>query len=179
MHSAVAFSSTIAASKAFTAQFNAVVQEHFGEDEKLRPVEIDHVDGGMNAAYRADRIDWLKARAPEGGCRILSNAKCLSEGVDVPGLDAVIFLSPRNSFVEVVQAIGRVMRKAPDKQTGYVIIPLLIPEGMDASDALSNNKRFKVIWDVLAAIRSHDEAFNALDNKVDIVRIKPPKKSKK
>ena len=178
MRSAVAFSSTIADSKSFTGQFNAVIDEHFGEDEKLQPVSINHVDGGMNALYRSRMIEWLREANEETGCRILSNAKCLSEGVDVPGLDAVIFLSPKNSFVEVVQAIGRVMRKAPGKQLGYVIIPVLIPMGMDASEALSTNKRFKVIWDVLSAIRSHDEAFNALDNKVDIIRVKPPKKRK-
>lgn len=178
MRSAVAFSSTIADSKSFTGQFNAVIDEHFGEDEKLQPVAINHVDGGMNALYRSRMIEWLREANEETGCRILSNAKCLSEGVDVPGLDAVIFLSPKNSFVEVVQAIGRVMRKAPGKQLGYVIIPVLIPMGMDASEALSTNKRFKVIWDVLSAIRSHDEAFNALDNKVDIIRVKPPKKRK-
>ncbi len=179
MRSAVAFSSTIADSKSFTGQFNAVIDEHFGEDEKLQPVAINHVDGGMNALYRSRMIEWLREANEETGCRILSNAKCLSEGVDVPGLDAVIFLSPKNSFVEVVQAIGRVMRKAPGKQLGYVIIPVLIPMGMDASEALSTNKRFKVIWDVLSAIRSHDEAFNALDNKVDIIRVKPPKKKKR
>jgi len=179
MYSAVAFTSTIAESKAFAAQFNAVIDEHFGEDERLRPAAIRHVDGGMNALYRSRMLQWLREVRPEDGCRILSNAKCLSEGVDVPGLDAVIFLSPKNSFVEVVQAIGRVMRRAPHKKLGYVIIPVMIPMGMDASEALSTNKRFKVVWDVLSAIRSHDEAFNALDNKVDIIRVEPPKKRKK
>ncbi|MBO6168147.1 MAG: DEAD/DEAH box helicase, partial [Kiritimatiellae bacterium] len=179
MRSAVAFTSTIAESKAYTGQFNAVIEEHFGEDENLQPVEIRHVDGGMNALYRSRQLQWLREADDTTGCRILSNAKCLSEGVDVPGLDAVIFLSPKNSFVEVVQAIGRVMRKAPGKQLGYVIIPVLIPMGMDASGALSTNKRFKVIWDVLSAIRSHDDAFNALDNKVDIIRVEPPKKKRK
>ncbi len=179
MRSAVAFTSTIAESKAYTDQFNAVIEEHFGEDENLQSVEIHHVDGGMNALYRSRRLQWLREADETTGCRILSNAKCLSEGVDVPGLDAVIFLSPKNSFVEVVQAIGRVMRKAPGKQLGYVIIPVLIPMGMDASEALSTNRRFKVIWDVLSAIRSHDDAFNALDNKVDIIRVEPPKKRTK
>ena len=179
MRSAVAFTSTIAVSKAYTGQFNAVIEEHFGEDENLQSVKIRHVDGGMNALYRSRQLQWLREADDTTGCRILSNAKCLSEGVDVPGLDAVIFLSPKNSFVEVVQAIGRVMRKAPGKQLGYVIIPVLIPMGMDASEALSTNKRFKVIWDVLSAIRSHDDAFNALDNKVDIIRVEPPKKKRK
>jgi len=179
MYSAVAFTSTIAESKAFAAQFNAVIDEHFGEDERLRPAAIRHVDGGMNALCRSRMLQWLREVRPEDGCRILSNAKCLSEGVDVPGLDAVIFLSPKNSFVEVVQAIGRVMRRAPHKKLGYVIIPVMIPMGMDASEALSTNRRFKVVWDVLSAIRSHDEAFNALDNKVDIIRVEPPKKRRK
>jgi predicted helicase len=179
MRSAVAFTTTIADSVRFAGQFRTVVEEHFGEDENLQPVEIHHVDGGMDALRRARELAWLREAGASTGCRILSNAKCLSEGVDVPGLDAVIFLSPKSGYVDVVQAIGRVMRRAEGKQTGYIIIPVMIPMGMDATEALSTNKRFKVIWNVLSAIRSHDDAFNALDNKVDILRVEPPRKKPK
>ena len=174
MRSAVAFSSSIRGSKTFTRGFNKLV-ETFAGTEGLRPAAVHHVDGTMNALVRGNELDWLRRGNDPGNteCRILSNAKCLSEGVDVPGLDAIAFLSPKNSFVEIVQAIGRVMRKAPGKQYGYVIIPVVIPEGLEPEDVLSDNKRFKVVWDILAAIRSHDDGFHTLDNKVDIVRIQP------
>ena len=178
MRSVVAFSSSIRESRTFAAGLNAIAGAFAGMDG-LHPAKVHHVDGTMNALVRSGELDWLR-RANEPGnteCRILSNAKCLSEGVDVPGLDAIAFLSPKNSFVEVVQAIGRVMRKAEGKQFGYVVIPVVIPEGLEPDAVLSDNKRFKVVWDILAAIRSHDDGFHTLDNKVDIVRIEPPRPS--
>ena len=175
MRSVVAFSSSIRESRTFARGLNAIAETFAGMDG-LHPAKVHHVDGTMNALVRSGELDWLR-RANEADnteCRILSNAKCLSEGVDVPGLDAIAFLSPKNSFVEVVQAIGRVMRKAEGKQFGYVVIPVVIPEGLEPDAVLSDNKRFKVVWDILAAIRSHDDGFHTLDNKVDIVRIEPP-----
>jgi len=87
--------------------------------------EADHVDGSMNAGQKEEKLDWLKAEAEPNTCRILSNVRCLSEGVDVPALDAVLFLTPRNSQVDVVQSVGRVRRNAPGKKRGYVILPEL------------------------------------------------------
>ena len=173
MRSVVAFSSSIRESKAFTAGFNKLV-ETFAGTEGLRPAIVKHVDGTMNALVRGRELDWLRDANRPGNteCRILSNAKCLSEGVDVPGLDAIAFLSPKNSFVEIVQAIGRVMRKAEGKQFGYVIIPVIIPDGLKPEEVLADNKRFRVVWQILAAIRSHDDGFHTLDNKVDIVRVR-------
>ena len=174
MRSVVAFSSSIRESKTFASGFNKLV-ETFAGTEGLRPATVKHVDGTMNALVRGRELDWLRDANRPGNteCRILSNAKCLSEGVDVPGLDAIAFLSPKNSFVEIVQAIGRVMRKAEGKQFGYVIIPVVIPEGLKPEEVLADNKRFKVVWQILAAIRSHDDGFHTLDNKVDILRIEP------
>ena len=86
-----------------------------------------------------------------------SNARCLTEGVDVPNLDAVLFLNPRNSVVDVIQAVGRVMRKAEGKKYGYIILPVAVPGGATPSEALNDNKRYKVVWQVLQALRSHDE----------------------
>ncbi len=82
----------------------------------------------MNAAEKEAKLTWLKEHLRENTCRILSNVRCLSEGVDVPALDAVLFLTPRNSQVDVVQSVGRVMRNAPGKKRGYVILPVVIPE---------------------------------------------------
>src|SRR5207253_1592540 len=83
----------------------------------------------MNATQKEEKIGWLKAETPEDTCRILSNVRCLSEGVDVPALDAVLFLTPRNSQIDVVQSVGRVMRNAPGKKRGYIVLPVVIPAG--------------------------------------------------
>jgi len=130
--------------------------------------EASHIDGGMNASQKEEKLTWLKAEPPADTCRILSNVRCLSEGVDVPALDAVLFLTPRNSQVDVVQSVGRVMRKAEGKKRGYVILPVVIPAGMEAHEALNDNKTYKVVWQVLQALRSHDDRFDAMVNKLDI-----------
>ena len=138
--------------------------------------EAAHVDGGMSASQKEEKLDWLKADMAEDACRILSNVRCLSEGVDVPALDAVLFLTPRNSQIDVVQSVGRVMRLAPAsptnkhaKKRGYVVLPVVIPAGMKPEDALNDNKTYKVVWQVLQALRSHDDRFDALVNKLDLI----------
>src|SRR5690606_8586314 len=137
--------------------------------------EAEHVDGSMNASQKEEKLNWLKAEAPENTCRILSNVRCLSEGVDVPALDAVLFLTPRNSQVDVVQSVGRVMRNAPDKKRGYVILPVVIPAGVEPHDALNDNATYKVVWQVLQALRSHDDRFDAMVNKLEIIGKDPSK----
>ncbi len=119
--------------------------------------DVHHVDGGDSAQDRRAELEWLKVSGDEPDtCRILSNARCLSEGVDVPALDGVVFMNPRKSVVDVVQAVGRVMRKSPGKEYGYVILPVAIPAGVDIGEALDDNRYFKVVWQVLNALRSHD-----------------------
>ncbi len=130
--------------------------------------EAEHVDGSMNAGEKESKLDWLKADVRENSCRILSNVRCLSEGVDVPALDAVLFLTPRNSQVDVVQSVGRVMRTAPGKKRGYVIMPVVIPAGMESHEALNDNKTYAVVWQVLQALRSHDDRFDAMVNKLEL-----------
>ncbi|MGK2351632.1 restriction endonuclease [Cutibacterium sp. V947] len=171
MQRAVAFAQSIKASKAFAATFPQVTEAlsaDGGLDTPALEVASHHVDGTMNALDRGNEIAWLKAPIPEGECRILSNARCLSEGVGVPALDAVLFLAPRNSLVDVVQSVGRVMRKAPGKDYGYVILPVAIDSSESPEKALNNNKRFKVVWDVLNALRAHDDRFNAMINSIDL-----------
>lgn len=160
-------------SKQIAAMFQAVVdayQEQEDSDVSLL-CEAKHVDGSMNAAQKEEKLNWLKAPSPENTCRILSNVRCLSEGVDVPALDAVLFLTPRNSQVDVVQSVGRVMRKTDDgkKKLGYVILPVVIPAGMEPHEALNDNKVYKVVWEVLQALRSHDDRFDAMINKLDLI----------
>ena len=168
----IAFNNTIRNSKRLVEHWNGVVESAVTQmPEEQRPAnfecETQHVDGQHNAFDRKNRIEWLKGDS-EGYCRILSNARCLSEGIDVPALDAVMFMTPRNSHVDIVQAVGRVMRKAEDKDYGYIILPVAIPPGTDPTDALNNNERFASVWSVLRALRSHDDRFNAEINKIDL-----------
>lgn len=159
--------------------FQSVVeayQESEEIDEAARlTCEAEHVDGGMNASQKEAKLKWLKAEAPANTCRILSNVRCLSEGVDVPALDAVLFLTPRNSQVDVVQSVGRVMRNAPGKKRGYVVLPVVIPAGMEPHEALNDNQTYKVVWQVLQALRSHDDSFDAMVNKLDLIGSDPRK----
>ncbi len=160
-------------SKEIADMFQAVVEAYQDaediEDGARLTCEAKHVDGGMNAGEKEAKLDWLKAPTPEDTCRILSNVRCLSEGVDVPALDAVLFLTPRNSQVDVVQSVGRVMRNAPGKQRGYVVLPVVIPAGVEPHEALNDNKTYAVVWQVLQALRSHDDRFDAMVNKLDLV----------
>ncbi|TYP91143.1 MULTISPECIES: DEAD/DEAH box helicase [Nitrosomonas] len=160
-------------SRQIASMFQAVV-EAYQEQEEIEPearliCEAEHVDGSMNATAKEEKLQWLKAEIPENTCRILSNVRCLSEGVDVPALDAVLFLTPRNSQVDVVQSVGRVMRIAPGKKRGYVILPVVIPAGIEAHEALNDNQTYKVVWQVLQALRSHDDRFDAMINKLDLI----------
>jgi predicted helicase len=160
-------------SKQIAGMFQAVV-EAYQDDEDIEEAarltcQAEHVDGGMNAGEKEARLDWLKAPTPPDTCRVLSNVRCLSEGVDVPALDAVLFLTPRNSQVDVVQSVGRVMRNSPGKKTGYVVLPVVIPAGVEPEQALDDNKTYAVVWQVLQALRSHDDRFDAMVNKLDLV----------
>ncbi len=173
MRRAVAFSRTIKDSLRITAMFNEIVDGYAGAAGSDSPLdcEVEHVDGTFNALQRNERLDWLKEPTEGNVCRILSNARCLSEGVDIPALDAVMFLNPRNSVVDVVQSVGRVMRRAPGKEYGYVILPIGVPADRTPEDALKDNQKYKVVWQVLQALRAHDERFNAMINKIDLNRV--------
>ena len=179
MHRAVAFCQTIKISKKITDSFNACNTAYYEtltpeERSEIVSVESHHVDGGMSSAVRANELTWLK-NAPDDGnkCRILTNVRCLSEGVDVPSLDAVLFLSARNSEIDVVQSVGRVMRVSEGKKYGYIIIPIIVPDDIKPEEALKDNKRYQVVWSVLNALRAHDDRFEATINKIDLNKHKP------
>jgi predicted helicase len=179
MRRAVAFCQNIKASKKITAIFNEHKDDYYNslsaeEREDMVAVSSDHIDGTMGASIRDAKLSWLKSAPADGNeCRILTNVRCLSEGVDVPSLDAVMFLSARNSQVDVVQSVGRVMRLAPGKQYGYIIIPIVIPSDISADEALNDNERYKVVWTVLNALRAHDDRFGAMVNKIELNKNKP------
>jgi predicted helicase len=173
MRRAVAFSGTIKGSKRIESLFSEIVDTYVGSNDlasegDFLACEIRHVDGTYNALERNTRLDWLRAPVSDDTCRILTNARCLSEGVDVPALDAVMFLSPRRSIVDIVQSVGRVMRKAPGKQYGYIILPIGIPENLTPEQALRDNKRYAAVWEILQALRAHDERFDAMVNRIDL-----------
>ncbi len=174
MHTAVAFCPSIKLAKHYTAIFNEQKELFYstltpGERANVVSIESDHVNGGMGATIRQQKLAWMKSVPTSGtDCRIITNVKCLSEGVDVPSLDAVLFLSAKNSQVDVVQSVGRVMRRAEGKKYGYIIIPVVIPEGMEPEDALDNSDCFAVVWSVLKALRAHDDRFDAEINKLDL-----------
>jgi predicted helicase len=170
MRRAVAFSSTIVQSKRFAKAFPEIVDQALADRRSPNAVKVetDHVDGKTNVKVRSEAIAWLEEPPGQRVCRVLSNAKCLTEGVDVPALDAVLFLQPRKSVVEVVQAVGRVMRLNEGKEFGYVILPIGIPAGVAPEEALRDHKRYQVVWQVLQALRSHDERLAAEINKIDI-----------
>ena len=194
MKRAVAFCQTINPTKSNPNYSSTQLARYFGticdeykqtmlldEQKEVVNVKAKHIDGSMDAITRNELIAWLKQDADDPQeCRVLCNVRCLSEGVDVPALDAVLFLSPRNSEVEVVQSVGRVMRtfgKGTDKEKkyGYIIIPVIVPNDVKPEDALNDNERFKVVWTILNALRSHDENFNAHVNQINLNKTRPPK----
>jgi len=194
MRRAVAFCSTInpsergsgISSKGFAAVMPTMVRkykESLSEEvrEEVVDIEVQHVDGGMNAATREEKIAWLKEETGNPNeCRILSNVRCLSEGVDVPALDAVLFVAARNSEVDVVQSVGRVMRTfhkgaSDEKKYGYIIVPVVVPADVEPEKAMEDNERFSVVWKILNALRAHDDEFNATVNKIHLNKVKPPK----
>lgn len=118
----------------------------------------DYVSGQMKAGDRKEKIDRLKAL--EGYQRgILTNARCLAEGVDVPALDGVAFIDPRGSQVEIIQAVGRAIRRVRGdavQKKGTIVLPVFIETG-DDPEASIDASNFKPVWDVLKALRAHDE----------------------
>lgn len=194
MRRAVAFCSAIGnETKAGTSKYVASVlprisgkyEENLDSESLSHTVSVTtrHIDGSMNSQERNGILQWL-AEEPdnERECRIVTNVRCLSEGVDVPSLDAVLFLSARNSQVDVVQSVGRVMRtfhkgQSDEKKYGYIIIPIVVPSDISAEEALDNNKTFDVVWAILNALRSHDDRFNAMVNKIALNKQKPNKQT--
>ena len=180
MNRAVAFCNSIANSKGVTDLFNEITKAYIDElpterRGKITGIESKHIDGTFNAPRRDELLNWIKDDTTDGTCKILSNVRCLSEGVDVPALDAVMFLSARNSQVDVVQSVGRVMRLAEGKKYGYIIIPIIVPSDVEPDKALDDNERYKVVWTVLNALRAHDDRFNAMVNSIELNKKKPDK----
>ncbi|WP_375672162.1 MULTISPECIES: DEAD/DEAH box helicase [unclassified Bartonella] len=173
MRRALAFCKDIKTSKRIRNTFNSeeIQEELFNlhkvyKDTPPLHCTFDHIDGTQSAKTRHKALDWLKEDAGENTCRVLTNVRCLSEGVDVPALDAIMFLHPRKSYVDVIQAVGRIMRRAKGKKRGYIILPVGVPAGVSAEHALRYNKRYKVVWQVINALLAHDENFEITLNQM-------------
>ncbi|GAA9490876.1 hypothetical protein UBN14_13060 [Helicobacter pylori] len=157
---AISFCKSISTSKNIKDSFETIMECY---DEELKKksfknltISIDHIDGTMNCKVRLEKLEELNAFKPNT-CKVLSNARCLSEGVDVPALDSIVFFDGKSAMVDIIQAVGRVMRKAKRKQRGYIILPIALEESeIQNLDEAVNNTNFKNIWKVLKALRSHD-----------------------
>ncbi len=170
MKRAIAFTDTIKHSKIIANEFNQVVNDYLDtQSTESFKVDVHHVDGGLNALQKEEQIDWLGNNDIEDNhARVLSNVRFLTEGIDVPNLDAIIFFSPKKSQVDIVQAVGRIMRRSEDKQYGYIILPIVVADGIDPRLALDNDKKYKQVWQVLNALRATDERFDAEVNTLDL-----------
>ncbi|EMR57329.1 restriction endonuclease family protein [Helicobacter pylori CCHI 33] len=159
---AISFCKSIQTSKNIKDSFETIMECY---DEELKKksfknlkISIDHVDGTMNCKDRLEKLEELNKFEPNI-CKVLSNARCLSEGVDVPALDSVIFFDGKSAMVDIIQAVGRVMRKAKNKKRGYIILPIALRESeIKNLDEAVKNTNFQNIWKVLKALRSHDQS---------------------
>ncbi len=157
---AISFCKSINTSKNIKDSFETIMECY---DEELKKksfknltISIDHIDGTMNCKVRLEKLEELNAFEPNT-CKVLSNARCLSEGVDVPALDSIVFFDGKSAMVDIIQAVGRVMRKAKHKKRGYIILPIALEESeIENLDEAVNNTNFKNIWKVIKALRSHD-----------------------
>ena len=126
-------------------------------DGRAMKVAATHLDASASALQRNQELRVLGQAERDGECRIVCNVKLFTEGVDVPSLDAVAFLDPRDSQVDVVQAVGRVMRKAPGKRFGYIIVPVVVEPGSDVAAALMRGTEgYQTVGRVLRALQAHD-----------------------
>ncbi len=157
---AISFCKSINTSKRIKDSFETIM-ECYNEELKKKSfknltISIDHIDGTMNCKVRLEKLEELNKFEPNT-CKVLSNARCLSEGVDVPALDSIVFFDGKSAMVDIIQAVGRVMRKAKHKKRGYIILPIALEESeIQNLDEAVNNTNFKNIWKVIKALRSHD-----------------------
>ena len=170
---AVAFSNTIAQSKLFEKYFPQVIESCINagtQESPENPINCDvrHVDGTQHALARSEHLSWLRMDPDDGVCKVLTNARCLTEGIDVPALDAILFLHPRKSEIDVVQAVGRVMRKSEGKEYGYIIIPIARPPNTSPQEAIASGA-YNAVWQVINAITAHDDRFEAKVNQLKLM----------
>jgi superfamily II DNA or RNA helicase len=151
----ISFHSRVSRAEEFSKDIHKVID---WIDEKHKPsgeLKSDFVSGEMPTDKRRKKLAQLKG-LQDNQRGLLTNAKCLSEGVDVPSLDGVAFIDPRSSQIDIIQAVGRAIRLSTNKQAGTIVLPVFIGNTDDPEQVLKGSN-FKPIWDVLIALKSHDD----------------------
>ncbi len=161
----VSFHQRVAGAQRFAAGLPRTVSWMPPDERPSGDVWAEHVSGAMPAGRRNTLLARLRDLQP-GTRGVLSNARCLGEGVDVPAIDAVAFIDPRRSAIDVTQAVGRAIRLSEDKVKGTVVLPVFIDTTADAEQLLDSSV-FRPVWDVLRALRAHDDA---LAEQLDLLR---------
>jgi predicted helicase len=152
----ISFHSRVSAARKFSEDVPFVIAWMPARARPRRAIWSEHVSGAMSSGHRDRVLLRFRDLAPDE-IGLLSNARCLGEGVDVPSLDGVAFIDPRRSTTDIIQAVGRAIRKAPDKTHGTIVVPVFLSEG-DDPDRVLDESAFQYVWDVLKALRAHDEA---------------------
>jgi len=154
--SGIVFTTLVKSSKSIAENFPKIYRKYFGEEPTA---VIEHIDGTMSASIKRQKIENL-AKGTEDRPYVLSNAKVLTEGIDVPSLDFVAFFDPKESVVDIIQAIGRVVRKAEGKERGIVFVPLIINSDADPSEQLEKSS-YRHLWRIMNALASLDDSYLA------------------
>lgn len=181
MRQAIVFTTTINEAERFSERYNQLAKDSVYGTNYLKEhnfvIPKSKLITGNDSTYEKNKkLKWLKDDIPNGECHILTNARCLSEGVDIPSLDAVIFMTKKKSQVDIIQAVGRVMRKfssSNEKKYGYIIIPIVINDKSLIDNELSNNEDYKVVWQIVQALRSHDDRLDKEINRSSLTEKLP------
>ena len=169
----ITFHSKISLAKNFASSFNEF-KDHLKEDQRPSgSITYEHVSGKMPTSERSNKLRALGALKDEDRY-LLANARCLSEGVDVPALDGVAFVDPKRSEIDIIQAVGRAIRLSDDKETGTIVIPVFLSDSDDPDEVISASE-FDQVWKVVNALRSHDES---LGEELDELRVQIGRKQK-
>ena len=159
LHRVISFHGRVAGAQGFAHDLGISATWVRGDHLPEGTIEARLVSGAMPAGERRRDLDWLRA-AGNGRRGILTNARCLSEGIDVPSLDGVAFIDPKRSQVDITQAVGRAIRKSPGKEIGTIVLPVFVRPGDDAR-AMVEASDFRDVWGVIAALRAQDPSLGA------------------
>jgi superfamily II DNA or RNA helicase len=160
----ISFHGRVKAARSFSAETPQVIEWMPPQARPRGRLWSEHVNGTMTSGQR-DRLLLQFRTLADGQRGLLSNARCLAEGVDVPTIDGVAFIDPKHSTVDIIQAVGRAIRKAPDKRVGTIVVPVFL--GHEDPDTALADSSFRNVWDILKALRAHDET---LGEELDEIR---------
>jgi len=156
----ITFHGRVKAAQKFAEDHPKVVDWLLESSPAARSIKTGYVSGEMTSLERNSKINELR-NLEKDEIGILSNARCLSEGVDVPTLDGIAFIDPRSSQVDIIQAVGRAIRKSESKSHGYIILPVYLGETENISEELMAS-RFKDIWEIILALKSQDDSLTEI-----------------